>query len=127
LTPVACHSPLTVIWRITEHCDLACPFCAYSRELRRPRAQADLSSALTLGEKLCDYACATGRAVHVSFLGGEPLLWPYLAQVSRQFHERGLSLSLRHAELRGRRGLRAQIEEATSAGRERWPALLAGH
>lgn len=36
----------------------------------------------------------SGRAVHISWLGGEPLLWPPLAEVSGALHAHGFSLGL---------------------------------
>lgn len=86
--------PLVVVWRVTEACDLACPFCAYSRDLRRSRRQATLAEALAFGAALRDFAAHTGRPVHLSWLGGEPLLWPPLAEASRTMAAWGLSLGL---------------------------------
>ncbi|MGQ0603444.1 MAG: radical SAM protein [Anaerolineales bacterium] len=86
--------PLTVVWRITTACDLACPFCGYSRELRWPRTHASRDDVLAFGAALGEYAALTGRDVHVSVLGGEPLLWPPLAEVSRILVAYGLSLGV---------------------------------
>jgi MoaA/NifB/PqqE/SkfB family radical SAM enzyme len=85
---------LVVVWRITETCDLACPFCAYDRRLRRPRAAADPDQVLAFGALLGDYAAASSRDVLVSWLGGEPLRWPPLLDISRAFkRDFGLRLS----------------------------------
>ena len=87
-------SALVVVWRITEACDLACPFCAYDRRLRRARASANPAEVLAFGTVLRDYARAAQRSVLVSWLGGEPLLWPPVWEVSRIFVEEcGLRLS----------------------------------
>ena len=88
-------SKLVVLWRITEICDLACPFCAYSRELRRSRTSADPDDILRFGALLSDYGRNYQRAVLVSWLGGEPLLWRPLFEISRVFkREFGLQVSL---------------------------------
>ena len=89
------ESPLVVVWRISEQCGLACPFCGYSRELIRPRALADPAQVLAFGARLGAYAAATGRSVLVSWLGGEPLDWKPLAGLSRTFrHEFGLRVGV---------------------------------
>lgn len=86
---------LVIVWRITEVCDLACPFCAYSRALPHPRATANRAQVERLGSLLGQYAAQTGRPVLVSWLGGEPLLWKPIFEISRQFkHEFGLRLSV---------------------------------
>ncbi len=76
---------LVVVWRVTEVCDLACRFCAYSRELRRSRATANPGDVLRFGALLGEYAATPSRDVLVSWLGGEPLRWPRLLDVSRAF------------------------------------------
>jgi len=87
---------LVVVWRITETCDLACPFCAYSRHLKnRPRVAASPDDVLRFGALLGEYARQTRRNVLVSWLGGEPLLWPPLFEISRFFrHNFGLRLGV---------------------------------
>lgn len=86
--------PLVLVWRITEACDLDCGFCAYARSLRRPRATADPQHVLAFGKVLGDYAQAYSREVLVSWLGGEPLHWPHLFEISRTFKNNfGLRLS----------------------------------
>jgi len=76
---------LVVVWRVTEACDLACPFCAYSRELRRPRAAANPGDVLRFGALLGEVAATSSRDVLVSWLGGEPLRWPSLLDISHVF------------------------------------------
>jgi MoaA/NifB/PqqE/SkfB family radical SAM enzyme len=76
---------LVVVWRITEACDLGCHFCAYSRHLRRSRAAADAKQVLAFGEVLREYARADSREVLVSWLGGEPLRWLPVWELSRTF------------------------------------------
>ncbi|HLF03201.1 MAG TPA: radical SAM protein [Anaerolineales bacterium] len=88
-------SKLVVVWRVTEVCDLACPFCAYSRELRRSRASADRGEALRFGALLGEYARKNQREALVSWLGGEPLLWKPIWDVSRAFRNQfGLRVSV---------------------------------
>lgn len=78
-------SELVVVWRITEQCDLGCGFCAYSRHLRRPRLSAEPAQVLAFGALLQDYATTFQQDVLVSWLGGEPLRWPQLFEVSHLF------------------------------------------
>lgn len=87
--------PLVVVWRVTERCGLACPFCGYSRALLRARAVADSAQVLAFGARLGAYAAAHHRDVLVSWLGGEPLDWKPLAALSRTFkHEFGLRVGV---------------------------------
>ncbi len=87
-------SALVIVWRITEACDLGCHFCAYSRHLHKPRASADPKQVLDFGAVLGEYAKVYSRDVLVSWLGGEPLRWPPLLEISRAFkHQFGLRLS----------------------------------
>lgn len=80
-----------VVWRVTEKCNLACPFCAYDRSLSRARAVADPAAVLRMGRMLRD----SGRKTLVSWLGGEPFLWPPLLDVSRTFkREFGLQVAV---------------------------------
>ena len=76
---------LVVLWRVFEHCNLACQFCGYSKALRRPRTVADPGRVAAFGEILGEFARNRGRSVSVSWLGGEPLLWPELPALSRTF------------------------------------------
>jgi AdoMet-dependent heme synthase len=76
---------LVVVWRVTEACNLSCGFCKYDRTREMPRQSATLERAVTLGADLARHARESGREVHVSFLGGEPLLWPPFVEVARLF------------------------------------------
>jgi sulfatase maturation enzyme AslB (radical SAM superfamily) len=76
---------LVIVWRVTEVCNLGCHFCGYSRHLHRSRRSADVEQVLDFGELLRDYCASFGRTALVSWLGGEPLLWPPLANLSRLF------------------------------------------
>ncbi len=85
---------LVVVWRVTTRCNLACGFCAYDRTLPFARHDTDEASALELGRSLARTRNDSGRAVHVSFLGGEPFAWEPLPRVARYFAELGLSLGV---------------------------------
>ena len=76
---------MIVVWRITERCNLSCRFCAYDRELPRPRRDADVPEVERVGRLLAEYQSAAGDPVLVSWLGGEPLLWPPLAKLTNLF------------------------------------------
>ena len=79
--------PLVVVWRVTELCNLGCRFCGYSRHLRWPRQAAHPEQVLAFGALLRDYQAESGRDVLVSWLGGEPLLWPPLMELSHTFKQ----------------------------------------
>ena len=84
-----------VVWRITSACDLDCGFCGFARSAGGRRAHADPEQVLSIGAALGSDAAATGRETLVSWLGGEPLLWPGLVPISRRFREDfGLRLSM---------------------------------
>ena len=86
---------LVVVWRITEACDLDCWFCEYARRHGGRRAGAKAEDVLAFGASLADYAKEAGREVLVSWLGGEPLLWPPLRRVGQALHEaHGLLLAV---------------------------------
>jgi MoaA/NifB/PqqE/SkfB family radical SAM enzyme len=82
--------PLVVVWRVTERCDTACGFCAYDVRLSRPRREVEADEVLRFGALLA----RIDRPVLLSFLGGEPLLWPPLLEVSARLQALGLRLSL---------------------------------
>jgi MoaA/NifB/PqqE/SkfB family radical SAM enzyme len=84
---------LVVVWRVTERCNLSCPFCAYDQTLDRSRRDANIEEVLTFGKILQDVR--NKRDVLVSWLGGEPFLWKPLLDVSYMFkHEFGLRVAV---------------------------------
>lgn len=86
---------LLVLWRVFEHCNLACRFCGYSKHLRRSRAVADPERVRAFGRVLGEFARASGRRASVSWLGGEPLLWPELPALSQTFrHTFGVNVGV---------------------------------
>ena len=78
---------MVVVWRVTERCNLACKFCSYDRDLARARNDADPQLVLSFGTVLAEYQHATGDSVLVSWLGGEPLLWAPLTDLTRTFRQ----------------------------------------
>jgi MoaA/NifB/PqqE/SkfB family radical SAM enzyme len=76
---------MIVVWRVTERCNLSCKFCAYDRELSRPRRDANPEIIREFGAVLAEYQQATGDSVLVSWLGGEPLLWQPLTGLTEKF------------------------------------------
>ena len=74
---------------------MSCAFCAYNRRLDRSRAQVDEATVRRFGKILAAYAAQAGGArVLVSWLGGEPLLWPPLEAASRALRGHGFGLSV---------------------------------
>jgi len=76
---------LVVVWRVTETCNLSCAFCRYDRRQPFERKSADRERVLAIGELLAEHQRRSGISVHVSFLGGEPLLWPPFVDIVRAF------------------------------------------
>jgi AdoMet-dependent heme synthase len=84
---------MIIVWRVTQHCNLSCPFCGYDRRLQRVRRVADVDEVSRFGGVLADYQRVTGDRVLVSWMGGEPLLWPALRELTERF-TRGLGLAV---------------------------------
>jgi len=103
--------PLVVVWRVTERCNLSCGFCAYDRRLTRTRREADPQMLVDFGAVLAHFARETGRRVLVSWLGGEPLLWRPLREITRRFRDEfGLSMSVTtNGTVLGEAGMRADL------------------
>ncbi len=76
---------LVIVWRISEYCNLGCRFCEYSRYIRRPRVTADPDQVIAFGALLGKYSAEYKREVLVSWLGGEPLIWPPFMDIARLF------------------------------------------
>jgi MoaA/NifB/PqqE/SkfB family radical SAM enzyme len=104
---------MIVVWRVTEQCNLSCPFCGYDRRVRRVRRNADVATVMAFGAVLADYQRATGDRVLVSWLGGEPLLWPPLRALTEYFTSRlGLRVSTTtNGTSLGSAAVRAHISE----------------
>jgi radical SAM protein with 4Fe4S-binding SPASM domain len=85
---------MIVVWRVTQHCNLSCPFCGYDRRVERTRRVADVEEVLRFGAVLAAYQRVSGDTVLVSWMGGEPLLWPALHALTERFtRELGLRVS----------------------------------
>src|SRR5262245_7048223 len=85
---------MIVVWRVTQRCNLSCPFCGYDRRLAHSRHDADADLIRAFAGRLAEHQQATGDTVLVSWLGGEPLLWPPLTNLTVHCTERlGLRVS----------------------------------
>jgi MoaA/NifB/PqqE/SkfB family radical SAM enzyme len=85
---------MIVVWRVTERCNLSCKFCGFDRQLARVRRDAKPEDVLAFGAVLAEYQRQTGDNVLVSWLGGEPLVWPPLTELAVVFRKRyGLRVS----------------------------------
>lgn len=83
-----------VLWRVTQQCNLGCHFCSYSNEVERVRGVANPPQVERFGKLLGDYSEQRGREVLVSWIGGEPFLWPSLLDISSKFvNDFGLEIS----------------------------------
>ena len=86
---------MIVLWRITTVCNLACGFCAYDRRVVQPRRQVDADEVERVATLLGRYQVTSGEPVMLSWLGGEPLLWPGVLALSRPLRQQhGLRLSV---------------------------------
>lgn len=74
---------MIVVWRVTTRCNLACSFCAYDKRLPGPRADAAAATVAAFAPVLASYSERTGDAVLVSWIGGEPMLWQPVFEMSR--------------------------------------------
>jgi len=79
---------MIIVWRVTQSCNLSCPFCGFDRRLDRVRRDADVETVARFGAVLSEYQRATGDGVLVSWMGGEPLLWPPLRELTEHFTRR---------------------------------------
>ena len=83
-----------VVWRVTEQCNLGCGFCAYDRGLKFPRIQADAAQVARAAQLLMQWSQTRGERLLLSWLGGEPLLVPWLLPLSAKLHAVAQSSSL---------------------------------
>jgi MoaA/NifB/PqqE/SkfB family radical SAM enzyme len=77
---------MIVVWRVTGRCNLACPFCAYDRRLPGIRREIDAQAVEDFAGVLGGWRAANGERVLLSWLGGEPLLWTPLFDLSHRLH-----------------------------------------
>jgi len=86
---------MIVLWRISTLCNLACGFCAYDRRLRLPRQEVDSAEVERFASLLGEHRRTSGEDVLLSWLGGEPLLWPGVLALSQRLREQhGLRVSV---------------------------------
>lgn len=85
---------MIVLWRVSNHCNLACPFCAYDKRLGVARKEADPAQVARLIDLLGAFRSDTGRPVLLSWLGGEPLLWAPRTELDERAAGQGIGLSL---------------------------------
>lgn len=84
---------MIVVWRVTQRCNLACPFCEWDRSLPRERSEISAEHVLRFSRILGDYQRTTHDRVLLSWLGGEPLLWPSLGDLAPRIREMGIAQS----------------------------------
>jgi MoaA/NifB/PqqE/SkfB family radical SAM enzyme len=84
---------MIIVWRLTTRCNLSCPFCAYDR--MRPFARSDAAPAdlRDFCRALADYQRTHADPVLVSWLGGEPFLYPGFASLAAATTALGLRVS----------------------------------
>lgn len=80
----------TLQWHITQVCDLRCKHC-YDRSSIRSMAFEDALSILDDLRRFCLDRNVTG---HISFTGGNPLMYPNFSNLYREASERGFSLAI---------------------------------
>lgn len=87
------NSDFVVVWRVTEGCNLSCPFCLYDKNLGGVRRDTNLAQILKFIEILGAYSRKACRRTLISWLGGEPFLWPHIEKVTHHAVSNGLLVS----------------------------------
>jgi selenobiotic family peptide radical SAM maturase len=77
-------------WHITQACDLRCKHC-YDRSSRSP---LKLDQALRILDDLRAFCRSRYVKGHVSFTGGNPLLYPHFSELYRAASERGFTVAI---------------------------------
>lgn len=85
---------MILVWQVTEHCNLSCSFCRYDRRQSFARQEAQPGELRRVARLLAEFSTQRGERVLLSFLGGEPLLWPPLLPLAAELRGMGLKLSL---------------------------------
>ena len=83
-------SVFTLQWHVTQACDLQCRHC-YDRRRRTPLTLAQGFRVLNDLDRFCEQRHVRG---HVSFTGGNPLLYPDLTKLYRAASQHGFSISI---------------------------------
>lgn len=73
---------MILLWRVSTRCNYACGFCAYDRRLAMPRREIDQAEVERVALIAADVARQRGEQLLLSWLGGEPMLWPPLLDLS---------------------------------------------
>lgn len=86
---------LIIIWNVTQTCNGRCLFCSYGTGKNGSSYDANKDEIMRMGALLSDYGKMSRREIIVCWMGGEPLLWKDISQVSTHFKtEYRLHLSL---------------------------------
>jgi MoaA/NifB/PqqE/SkfB family radical SAM enzyme len=86
---------MILLWRITSRCNFSCGFCAFDQRLKLPRLSVDPDEVERIARLAACHARARGERLLLSWLGGEPLLWPPLLDLSERLaSEPGIALSM---------------------------------
>jgi len=83
-------SSFTLQWHITQACDLHCKHC-YDRS---SRTHMDLTRAVALLDELREFCLDRHVDGHVTFSGGNPLLYPHFEELYKETADRGLGMSI---------------------------------
>jgi MoaA/NifB/PqqE/SkfB family radical SAM enzyme len=81
VSKAASRGPPIAMWAITTRCNCKCYFC---KVWRKPTIEPDLEHALETVDILDRLGCYS-----LSITGGEPLLYPYIAEVVNYAHKKG--------------------------------------
>ncbi|HVE52331.1 MAG TPA: radical SAM protein, partial [Ramlibacter sp.] len=84
---------MIVVWRVTQRCNLTCPFCEWDRSLPRERTDAVPARVLRFARVLADYQREAADPVLLSWLGGEPTLWAPLHDLAPRLKDLGMAQS----------------------------------
>jgi selenobiotic family peptide radical SAM maturase len=87
---VTSASSFTLQWHITQACDLQCKHC-YDRSSRN---RMDMRTAVKVLDELREFCLDRHVEGHVTFSGGNPLLYPRFELLYKEASDRGLSLSI---------------------------------
>lgn len=82
-----------IVWRIIQDCNSNCRFCSYARDVKRKRDTADKKQIINFIEVCGEYIKKSGRNVLISWMGGEPFLYPDIMELSKECHQRHIDVS----------------------------------
>lgn len=85
--------PYVIVWRVTETCNLGCAFCLYDKNINKPRGSANPHEIKQFIDILKEYANYQNRDILLSWIGGEPFMWPELEALSLYAVSKGISIS----------------------------------